>query len=72
MLQLILLLPALERLREPNGWWAPLVALLLGGAMLGLGIATALIDGLGWKRWATPGLIFGANAITALTDGSVR
>lgn len=38
---MLLLLPALERLREPNAWWAPLLALVLGGAMLGLGIRAA-------------------------------
>ncbi|HSG09086.1 MAG TPA: M20/M25/M40 family metallo-hydrolase [Longimicrobiales bacterium] len=37
-LLLLLLLPALERLREPNAWWAPVSALLLGAAFLGLGI----------------------------------
>lgn len=38
---LILLLPALEWLREPNGWWAPLLSLVFAGAMLGLGIRAA-------------------------------
>ena len=38
---LILLLPALDHLREPNAWWAPLVALVAGAAFLGLGIRAA-------------------------------
>ena len=41
---LLLLLPALDRLREPNAWWAPLVALALGGACLGVGIRAAAPD----------------------------
>ena len=40
-LLLLLLLPALERLREPNAWWAPVSALLLGALFLGLGIRAA-------------------------------
>ena len=50
-----------------NLWTSSFVLVTAGWAMLGLGLATAMIDGLGWKRWATPGLIFGANAITAYT-----
>lgn len=38
---LLLLLPALDRLREPNTWWAPLSALVLAGAFLGLGVWSA-------------------------------
>ena len=38
---LLLLLPALFRLREPNAWWAPLTALALAGAFLGLGVRAA-------------------------------
>ncbi len=38
---LLLLLPALEWLREPNGWWAPLLSLAFAGACLGLGIRAA-------------------------------
>ncbi len=40
-LGLILLLPALFWLREPNVWWAPLTALVLAAAFLGLGIRAA-------------------------------
>ena len=40
-LLLLLLLPALERLREPNAWWAPALALVLGGGLLGMGIRAA-------------------------------
>jgi hypothetical protein len=38
---LILLLPALDHVREPNAWWAPLTALVLGAACLGIGIQRA-------------------------------
>ncbi len=38
---LILLLPALHWLREPNWWWAPLTALVLAAAFLGLGFRAA-------------------------------
>ncbi|HSW30956.1 MAG TPA: M28 family peptidase [Longimicrobiales bacterium] len=41
---LLLLLPALDALREPNAWWAPLTALVVGGACLGLGIRAAAPD----------------------------
>jgi hypothetical protein len=37
----LLLLPALDRLREPNGWWAPLSGLVLGTSFVGLGIREA-------------------------------
>lgn len=38
---LLLLLPALDFLREPNGWWAPVAGLLFAGACLGLGVRAA-------------------------------
>jgi len=38
---LLLLLPALERLREPDSWWAPVTGLLLALGFLGLGIRAA-------------------------------
>ncbi len=41
---LLLLLPALDALREPNPWWAPLTALAVGGACLGVGIRAAAPD----------------------------
>jgi hypothetical protein len=41
---LLLLLPSLDRLGEPNAWWAPLTALALGGACLGIGIGMARPD----------------------------
>jgi hypothetical protein len=44
---LLLLLPALDALREPNAWWAPLTALAVGGACLGLGIRAAAPDPAG-------------------------
>ena len=37
----IALLPALEVLREPNGWWAPVGVLMAGGAFLAVGMSTA-------------------------------
>jgi len=41
---LLLLLPALDRLRSPNAWWAPTFALVAGAACLGLGIRAAAPD----------------------------
>ena len=38
---LYLALPALEGLRHPNSWWAPLTGLVVGGASLGMGILAA-------------------------------
>jgi hypothetical protein len=35
---LLVVLPILDALREPNAWWAPLAALVLAGAFLGVGI----------------------------------
>lgn len=35
---LLALLPALDALREPNGWWAPLLTAVLGVVLLGVGI----------------------------------
>lgn len=49
-LTVLLLLPALDRLREPNAWWAPLTALLLGAAFLAVGIRSATPD----PRWPAP------------------
>lgn len=50
-----------------NLWTSTFVLVNAGWAMLGLGLATVLIDRLNWKAWAWPGLVFGANAITAYT-----
>jgi hypothetical protein len=38
---MLLLLPALERLREPDSWWAPVTGVLLALGFLGLGIHAA-------------------------------
>lgn len=38
---LVALLPALDALREPNAWWAPLSAAALGAVFLGVGILLA-------------------------------
>ena len=37
----IFLLPALEVVREPNGWWAPLAGFALAGVFLAVGMSTA-------------------------------
>jgi hypothetical protein len=39
---MLLLLPALDRLREPDAWWAPVIGLLLALGFLGLGIRAAV------------------------------
>ena len=39
-----LALPALDSLRHPNSWWAPLTALTLGAGALGLGFLAARPD----------------------------
>ena len=36
-----LCLPAIDGLRHPNSWWAPVTSLFVGGAALGIGILTA-------------------------------
>ena len=37
----VMLLPALDAVREPNGWWAPVAGLLAAGAFLAVGMSTA-------------------------------
>ena len=37
----VLTLPALDVVREPNGWWAPAAGLVLAGAFLAAGMSTA-------------------------------
>ncbi len=37
----LMLLPALDAAREPNGWWAPAAGLLAAGAFLAVGMSTA-------------------------------
>ena len=37
----VLILPLLDSLREPNGWWAPVVGLVAASAFLAVGISTA-------------------------------
>ena len=37
----LLLLPALDAAREPNGWWAPVAGLIAAGAFLAVGMSTA-------------------------------
>ncbi|MCG6990051.1 MAG: M28 family peptidase [Gemmatimonadetes bacterium] len=38
---LLVVLPLLDALREPNAWWAPVTALVLGGACLAVGVLQA-------------------------------
>ena len=40
----LLLLPALDRLGEPNRWWAPLTSLVLAGLFVAVGIRAAAPD----------------------------
>ena len=40
-LTFVLLLPLLDFLREPNGWWAPVAGLAAAGVFLAVGISTA-------------------------------
>ena len=37
----LMLLPALDAVREPNGWWAPVAGVLAAGAFLAVGMSTA-------------------------------
>ena len=37
----LFILPALEVVREPNGWWAPVVGFALAGVFLAVGMSTA-------------------------------
>jgi predicted acyltransferase len=46
-----------------NLWTSSYVVLMAGWAMLLLGIFHWLIDVRGWKRWATPFVIYGSNAL---------
>lgn len=43
-LTLLLVLPALDQLREPNAWWGPVTALAVGALCLGVGIRAARPD----------------------------
>lgn len=40
-LAFVMLLPALDAVREPNGWWAPVAGALAAGAFLAAGMSTA-------------------------------
>jgi predicted acyltransferase len=46
-------------------WTSTFVIFTAGAALLVLALLFFLIDGLGWKKWATPLFIFGTNAIAA-------
>jgi predicted acyltransferase len=46
-------------------WTSSFVIFTAGAALLLLAACYCLIDVRGWKRWATPFLIFGSNAIAA-------
>ncbi|MGK7395214.1 MAG: acyltransferase family protein [Candidatus Cyclobacteriaceae bacterium M3_2C_046] len=47
-----------------NLWTSSFVLYTSGLAALVLGVCLYFIDGLGHKKWARPGVIFGSNAIT--------
>jgi hypothetical protein len=42
--QMLLLLPVLDRLREPNGWWAPITGVLAAATFVAVGIGVAKPD----------------------------
>jgi hypothetical protein len=42
--QMLLLLPALDRLQEPNSWWAPVTGVVASAAFVALGIGVAAPD----------------------------
>ena len=44
-------------------WTSTYVLFTAGACLLFLGICYSLMDVLGWKRWASPFLVFGTNAI---------
>ncbi|MCX7624616.1 MAG: hypothetical protein N2Z21_00140 [Candidatus Sumerlaeaceae bacterium] len=46
-------------------WTSSYVVFTGGWALLCLGFCYYTIDVMGWRRWATPFLVFGTNAITA-------
>jgi hypothetical protein len=69
--QLLLLLPALDRLREPNSWWAPVVGVVATAAFVALGIGIAEPDS---RRPAPSTLVYaydqGAMEALWVTDAS--
>jgi predicted acyltransferase len=52
-------------------WTGPFVLLTGGLAMIGLAICYWLVDLKGYRRWAAPFRVFGANAIAAYTLAAV-
>lgn len=52
-------------------WTSTYVLFTAGAALLLLGICFWLIEGLGFKKWAIPFLIFGTNAITVYVGSSL-
>lgn len=48
-----------------NLWTSSYVLVSAGWALVLFGAAVWLVDGKGWRRGAYPGIVFGANAITA-------
>ncbi len=69
--QMLLLLPVLDRLREPNGWWAPIAGVLATAAFLAIGIGVARPDA---ERPAPSTLVFvydhGSDEALWVTDAS--
>lgn len=48
-----------------NAWTSSFVLVTCGLASILWGVTIFVIDMKGWNKWAKPGIIFGANAITA-------
>jgi predicted acyltransferase len=52
-------------------WTSTFVLFTAGAALLFLGLCFILMDGFGWKRWAYPFLVLGANAIFVYVGSTV-
>lgn len=52
--------------------WTPSYVMLTAGyALLGLGLCHWVVDVHGWRRWATPWIVFGVNPIVAFVAAGV-
>jgi predicted acyltransferase len=52
-------------------WTSTFVLFTAGAACLLLAVCYVVIDGLGFKKWATPFVVFGTNAIAAYVGSSL-
>jgi predicted acyltransferase len=52
-------------------WTSTFVLFTAGAALLFLGLCFILMDGFGWKKWAYPFLVLGANAIFVYVGSTV-